>query len=254
MNAKTDPTFWYLNTNERGQPNDKSIDLWFERGLGFTCDSKYGPPLAKLCSGDIVFMYRSGLGIIGIGTVLESWDGRAHQGKARILEYASDFDEFRIRINWFDDLRSAPLNGNHAIGNTPAQFLESIVDPSFRARAEKLVAGRTKPDANPDRVYPEGGRKTGQTIRRVQRNSQLAKNKIASVPFKDRECECCGDQTQERYPDEVVVYEVHHRVPFKDDDKPRATTLKDVAIVCPNCHSAITKLDVTTETLRKKLR
>ena len=196
MTELPDVTYWYLNTNERGHSDDESIDIWFSRGLGFTCDSKFGPPLAKLNVNDIVFMYRSRAGIIGTGTVLESWDGRAYTDKSRLLNYDDDLEEFRIRIDWFADLRGEPLNGNEVIGNSPAQFLESIAEPSFRVRAEKLATGQMQLMPNSERVYKEGGRQSGQSIGRVNRNSRLAKDKIASVPAKDRVCECCGESTQ----------------------------------------------------------
>lgn len=247
-------TYWYLNTNERGVPNDERIAIWFDRGLGFTFGEEFGPPLARLSKNDIVFLFRSGTGIIGIGSVLGSWDHQTYTGKSRMLEYSTDVEEYRIRIDWFSDCRDGPLSGNDVIGNTPSQFLESIVKPEFKARAEKLVAKFWRAEPDPNRTYKDGGRGTGQIVRRVNRNARLAKDKIASVPINKRCCECCGQRTQDTYPSEKVIYEVHHRKPFADDDQPRETKLADVAIVCPNCHVAITKLKKTVEQVRNLLK
>ena len=246
----SEATYWYLNTNERGVPNDGRIAVWFNRGLGFTFGEEFGPPLAKLNSGDFVFLYRSGAGIIAIGTVFEAWNHRTYQGKARILDYSNDIEEFQIRIDWFADFRDGPLNGNDVIGNTPSQFLESIADLTLRSRAIELVANWSLPNPDPSRIYFEGGRRSSRSIRRVHRSSRLARDKIASVPIEELACECCGQRTQDIYPANVLVYEVHHSEPFEDNDEPRETTLEDVEIVCPNCHTAITKMKTTVAKLR----
>jgi 5-methylcytosine-specific restriction protein A len=39
------------------------------------------------------------------------------------------------------------------------------------------------------------------------------------------------------------VWEVHHRSPLAQAEKPVATRLQDLAILCPTCHRAIHRLD-----------
>ena len=198
-------------------------------------------------------MYQSGVGIVGVGRVLEPWNGKAYWGGDKLLYKGTDFEEFRISIDWCHDLRKQPRNGNEVVGNTPSQFLEQISDPEFIENAKGFLSGLDNVPSGPDRTYNEGGRGSGRMVYKVHRHSRLAKDKLASIPQEDLACECCGLQTQNLYPFEFHVYEVHHRKPFEDDDKPRVTKLGDVAVLCPNCHAAITKSKLTIGQVRKAI-
>lgn len=56
------------------------------------------------------------------------------------------------------------------------------------------------------------------------------------------DCEVCGFDFQECYGDLGKGFiEVHHRVPLSEIDGESLTKLKDLALVCPNCHKMLHK-------------
>ena len=57
-------------------------------------------------------------------------------------------------------------------------------------------------------------------------------------------CEACGFTARDAYPNlDGDLCEVHHRRPLSEAVAPVATSLADLAIMCPNCHRAIHRTD-----------
>jgi hypothetical protein len=84
---------------------------------------------------------------------------------------------------------------------------------------------------------PEGG--TAEvSLEITYRNPALRKMVLADKGFK---CEVCGEDQTERYGETgKSCVEVHHLRPLSKNKKaPRKVTIKDVAVVCANCHRVI---------------
>ena len=54
-------------------------------------------------------------------------------------------------------------------------------------------------------------------------------------------CELCGEAVGGRYPSTLdhKIYEVHHRKPLAQADRPVQTALDDLALLCANCHRSV---------------
>lgn len=77
---------------------------------------------------------------------------------------------------------------------------------------------------------------------RRERDSGLVEKKRAAARNTAGEltCEACGFVAQRAYPGfPGEVCEVHHRKPLAEVVEETETRLRDLAILCPNCHRAI---------------
>lgn len=101
------------------------------------------------------------------------------------------------------------------------------------------------------------GRRYFATHLRRERNSQLAQEKKARFK-KDHgalSCEACGC-TQEHYGTLTGdIFDVHHRLPLSQVGAETKTRLKDLAVLCPNCHRAVHRTNpmLSVEALAKRL-
>jgi hypothetical protein len=76
-----------------------------------------------------------------------------------------------------------------------------------------------------------------------ERSTHLRKQKLSK--FREQygalHCELCAEKETGRYPQSVAerVFEIHHLVPLaKAEDKVK-TSLKDLVVICANCHRAV---------------
>jgi predicted HNH restriction endonuclease len=77
-----------------------------------------------------------------------------------------------------------------------------------------------------------------------ERKPELRRKKLEAEREAGRtlRCEACGFESEKAFPglqNEIVIVEIHHRQPLAHADGPRHTGLKNLAILCPNCHRAI---------------
>lgn len=56
-------------------------------------------------------------------------------------------------------------------------------------------------------------------------------------------CEVCGIEPHVQYKLDKILIECHHKTPLKDIAKATKITLSDLALLCPNCHRAIHRLE-----------
>lgn len=102
------------------------------------------------------------------------------------------------------------------------------------------------------------GRKVLVTHFRRERNRKLIEHKKRTVlaTGKILDCEVCGFNFSFEYGDRGNMYcEVHHRKPISTTTGEIRTTLKDLAIVCSNCHRMLHVYPWTSvEKLRKSLK
>lgn len=121
---------YYINTDARAREEPVlTCDLWFNHKMAFAGDYanaiwKHSTLFAKLEIGDILFMYESGTGFVGAGSVIEPWDEKVHIGSQRLL-YREELVEYRVPIDWFADWRLEPKSAK-ALGLpvAPANYCE----------------------------------------------------------------------------------------------------------------------------------
>ena len=78
-----------------------------------------------------------------------------------------------------------------------------------------------------------------------ERSPQLARKKKDDFKIKHGRlfCEACSSNLAVYGKLADNIFEVHHRLPLSDSNKPVRTYLKDLAVICPTCHRAIHRND-----------
>jgi 5-methylcytosine-specific restriction endonuclease McrA len=110
--------FYVINT-DRYARKDSTCDLWFKYGMAFAGDQeghrgKHAGLFSKLRPKDILFMYHSEVGYVGVGTVCEKWDEQVYEDEKRLL-YITEPSEYRIKVDWIQDWRQSPKGGEHVL-------------------------------------------------------------------------------------------------------------------------------------------
>ena len=118
-------------------------------------------------------------------------------------------------------------------------FLRDLLNlADFRKTADDLSAAV---DEKENDVFPEGRRieRLHKARERSSRLVALAKEKHSEANGGHLPCEVCGFDFAEKYGDRGTHFiEAHHKVPLKKLDKLKSTKtrVKDLAMVCANCH------------------
>ncbi len=98
---------------------DGDADPWFEHQMAFAGDDPPRNEIGRHSSlfqilvpkEDILFLYLSGEGYVGVGRVLDKWD-RIHYVKGEKSFYQArdqrKMHEYRISVNWYKDWRKEP--------------------------------------------------------------------------------------------------------------------------------------------------
>ncbi len=102
-----------------------------------------------------------------------------------------------------------------------------------------------RPEEDEDDIGAQEGRLLYRAHRRREQDSGLAKKKKAGVLKREGilECEVCGFDFQEHYKLAELYAECHHLKPLAGLRPGQRTTLKDLALVCANCHRMLHKMD-----------
>lgn len=118
----------------------------------------------------------------------------------------------------------------------------------FNANNESLVR-----ETSPDYEYEEGERQIRETSY-FKRNSKLVKDAKTKYGFK---CQVCEFDFKSVYGDELGAgfIECHHKNPLAEQDDNYKSTLKDVCVVCSNCHRMLhrTKPALLPEELKTRM-
>jgi hypothetical protein len=85
---------YLINTDRDAHLHVGADNLWFEYGMAFAGDRagqqwQHANLFRRLDINDILLMYRSRVGLIGHGVVMEPWDGVSYEGPDRLV-YAGD--------------------------------------------------------------------------------------------------------------------------------------------------------------------
>lgn len=212
-----------------------------EHGCAFTGGTiRYGKLLGKLKPGDICFMYVNCKGVVAAGRVLERWDGRAHRPP---LIYTGD-NEYRIRVDWFLDLRNKPVGPRELqdiIGFMPRLALQRITD---HARGSELF-GRCLagiefviPDEipEPDTLYEGAVKRIA--VNAFERNREARRK---CIEYYGVRCVVCSHTLEEIYgvAGKGLIHVHHLRELSCIGEEYQVDPIEDLRPVCPNCHAII---------------
>lgn len=131
------------------------------------------------------------------------------------------------------------------VWNQYADDRESLEQETTRI-LETLNALHEAPKRDHDDEYemPEG-RLVTRTHKMRERNPSLVKRKKESVLKKEKtlSCEVCGFDFYDRYGEHGKGFiECHHTVPVSELNPKSTTKLKDLALVCANCHRMLHRI------------
>jgi len=120
--------------------------------------------------------------------------------------------------------------------------------PLLRRTADAIKAGLALPDASPlagatdeEEEFPEG--KVLYRLHRARERSARLRDRAKALAVKEGRglsCQVCGFDFQVRYGSLGSGFiECHHTVPVSDLGAGATTKLKDVALLCSNCHRMV---------------
>lgn len=144
-------------------------------------------------------------------------------------------------------LRGGPAGTLFLLEAEEARAIYDVVvsrNPAVSGTWHDLTASRVKqlPDVDVDLSVTEGNRRLVAHLR-LERNSKIVNAKKKSVLRKEGklECEICGFDFVSTYGEALGsgYCEVHHLRSLADTSGDRTTKLRDLAIVCSNCHRMI---------------
>ena len=232
--------YYYINTDSKSLHNSPH-DSWIEHNLAFTGGQiHYGMLLGKLRPGDVCFMFVNSKGVMAVGRVLEEWDKKVYDQPLVYIE--PKYDEYRIKVDWFIDLRDYPIRPNELrsiVGWMSSQALQSIDS----LNGEKLLRyAESSKISSPDEItevdtFVEGAKR--QTlINAYERNPEARRKCIA---YYGTSCIVCGLNLGEQYGEvgDGVIH-VHHLRELREiGDTYEVDPIHDLRPVCPNCHAII---------------
>lgn len=209
------------------------------------------------------------------GTVVVGWykDATVYRSLQSIerpnsLQTKNGVKSYRIKGSW-DKAVLLPVEKREliipravkgGIGQSNVWFADKEESQEIVNQVVALINGETPslPDVDQRKSIEEGNPRLVAHLRR-ERNAAIVKTKKASVlkATGKLSCEVCGFDFKEFYGDPGEGFcEVHHLQPLSKADGKIKTELKDLAIICSNCHRIIHRLDPmpSIEKLSKNLR
>ena len=257
--TSTHPSYWVI----KGRPSLNDFEKVLKPG-GYETWRTARPP-ATWSKGDRLFFWRSGpaLDVIGLGEFLSV---RPRKGKAgeSLFDVRYLTEPFRNPLG-IDQLRSAPfIRDASFLKAGPAGTVFPLTTDQGR-RLYKLVyrynspAAGVWPDLGPgnfaETMPPDldlldlSGREGARhlvTHLRLERDRRLVEKKKRAVLRVQGKlaCEVCGFDFGAHYgPLGTGFCEVHHCKILSKTEGERVTRLKDLAIVCSNCHRMLHRGD-----------
>lgn len=250
--------YWILKAKPDG---DNAYKYEHELGPGIEDNWHRVRERDGLAVGDRVFLWASkpDLRLAGLGVVIRA----VGKQPLRVRYLTSQFK----KIPELELLKTV-----HALSG--ASFLKPQQGTAFdltpdQARELYRVVTTQNPDIHPWSDWPKGpniddieageleGRPELVTHLQRERNPKLAKRKKADFASKNDglHCEACSKTYEDYGPLTSDIFEVHHRLPLAKAEGPVKTHLKDLAVLCPNCHRAIHRTNpmLKVEELAKRI-
>ena len=151
--------------------------------------------------------------------------------------------------------------GSRAEGPVWNEFANNRLRLDRTAKAIRAFLQESSSTANPENVFdedldaPEGRVLAIQHLRRERRPGLVAKKKANVMAAAGAlRCEVCGFDFARRYGAVGHGFiECHHTRPLSEMRPGDKTSLKDLALVCANCHRMLHKSRTTVDQLRAVL-
>lgn len=249
----------YLINTDHDARDIPTYNFWFQDpGHAFAGDheghrEEHARVFRKLQCEDILFMYHSGVGYVGVGTVLEEWDGQVYEGDNRLLYTGENLYEYRIRVQWTRDWRGSPRRGEDGLPIPRGgswQEIDANRFPMARVYAsQETVESSEEHDRRQEKAIAQSQALSDEERRKriecadpmpkvvtvlttvFQRNPDVI---VGVLKRADGVCERCGEAAPfTRRSDGTPYLEVHHVVTLSlggPDTEANAQAL------CPNCH------------------
>ncbi len=209
------------------------------------------------------------------GTVVVGWykDATVYRNLQSIehpnaLQTKNGVTSYRVKASW-DKAVLLPVEKREliipravkgGIGQSNVWFADKEESQEIVNQVVALINGGTPdlPDVDQSKSIQEGNPRLVAHLRR-ERNAAIVKTKKVAVLNATGKlcCEVCGFDFKEFYGEPGEGFcEVHHLQPLSKADGKVKTELKDLAIICSNCHRIIHRSDPmpSIEKLSKSLR
>ena len=128
----------------------------------------------------------------------------------------------------------------------------NLQSKEYESEFDNLIAIEDS-EKNETKARTEGGRRVIISYK-IERNPLL---RGQAIKIHGCKCMACGFSFEEKYGEWGKGWaEVHHLIPLGDDKKRETDPLKDLAVVCANCHRMIHRkkgIALTPEELKKKI-
>lgn len=226
--------------------------------------------------GDRIFCYESSptKRVVGLGELVDPYLGIDEEGnklyRVRFLTlrfaYMPHIDELRLvdGLQNASFLKLGPASTVLSLSEDQAQVLFTVLmkdNPEIRSVWPDLVPSLetvTLPDIDlTASVYGVEGKRYLATHLRIERSQAIVVEKKAKTlaTFGKLECEVCSFDFEKIYGTLGKHFcEVHHTKPLSKANASVKTELKDLAIVCSNCHRMLHRMegdDLSVNRLRK---
>jgi hypothetical protein len=188
---------------------------------------------------------------MAVGRVLEEWDGKIYDPP---MLYAKPDDEYRIKVDWFLDLRERPISLNELLsvnGWQPSQTLQPMknhqgeallqytLDLGFEPKPEPVEDFEiSSPDEVTDADILYEGAKRQVSVNAYERNPEARQKCISHY---GTSCFVCGFDFTTAYGKVGQGFiHVHHLQQLSDiSEQYVVDPINDLRPVCPNCHAII---------------
>jgi len=217
-------------------PHDEPRDLWAQLAPA----QKYS--LRKVAyemkKGDIIFA-KKGPNIIAKGIVKGAY---RFDNKFRIVAPNGVPWSHQVPVDW--SLNFSPIRVS--LGNQQRFTVRELTSSDVKSIDSKLETTR------------QGAALEGQTYKREsvfrRRNTALIQAKKVNSDYR---CEVCGFNFEETYGGIGHEYIIaHHIEPVSVRKRPSMTTLKEISLLCANCHAMVHTVDppLPLQKLKRKLK
>jgi hypothetical protein len=243
-------TWWVYKCNSQKSENRRVSGDWddfFEGSGGEWGSKKKIPDLARLRQGDQVIAYQTDRNeIVGLTSVRQSCDTDGYLyldpiGRCRANTVSSLKNEYSA----IDAIKAFRRGSQRAIRHISESEASLLLDKSGLIRSGSSESdepndaasreSEAENEADAMEGYSEGGKHSAVQSVRSEKLREAAKRKYGL------ECYCCGFKFEDFYGeiarDRTIV---HHLETFSGTNgTERVSTVKDVRVVCANCHYVI---------------
>ena len=248
--------YFFINTDSFARKDVETCDLWFKYGMAFSGGDKikYGIPLLKIKSDDICLMYHNEIGITAVGYALETWDEKSWNQKQKLVYVDQDIDEYRIKVDWYIDLRKKPIDPIQNLGYNPRGLLQPI--KKHKGRIIELI--KTLEYESEIEICNSANLVEGsihQLYVSIYERSPLARKKC--IEHYGTKCFVCDFDFSFTYGTLGKGFiHVHHLDKISEQKETHPIDpIKDLRPICPNCHAMIhkNKTPISIDELRQLL-